>query len=500
MHMIRFLGDEKKYILTVLLSEMLLSIIWIYPYSLPAKLFLLGWGIILFTKRMVKKEVFKKDCISWLLLVSCLFSFISCLYNRSTEGLSCFKYFLSNIVLFGVIFSYVRSQPKAEQSKAIKKYAKYYIFISLLISLISLWMLVNKIGYTYYPSDNIMSNFLEKLNLMRVSKYGYMVGITTAYLDGCVYHCSVLASWAFLSIILSVFLFSTESVLKKIFLAGNIIIQIITIIAAGMRREKLAFLIFICLFIWFEGGRYGKKVCRKVNYLFRVGLIFIMCFLWQATDNVVSNIIEQTFLDRTRDYSQMVAEILTNENNNHENNNILEDADKSNEISEDISATIKKTYYELADELVQNNRRLYLLNEVSNFRIKLWITGVIKLKNQPLLGFASNNIEVLKDGELQSMGLHSEFFTELNMHGIIGTLCIMIVWCVAMKNALICFYKDKNRKWVIVSSYAVALMAASFFGTLLTFSISFMPVLFWILMGIIIPNNKNEWIQSVCEV
>ena len=196
----------------------------------------------------------------------------------------------------------------------------------------------------------------------------------------------------------------------------------------------------------------------------------------------------------------MVAEILTNENNNHENNNILEDADKSNEISEDISATIKKTYYELADELVQNNRKLYLLNEVSNFRIKLWITGVIKLKNQPLLGFASNNIEVLKDGELQSMGLHSEFFTELNMHGIIGTLCIMIVWCVAMKNALICFYKDKNRKWVIVSSYAVALMAASFFGTLLTFSISFMPVLFWILMGIIIPNNKNEWIQSVCEV
>lgn len=484
--MIAFLTNEKKYILTVLGAEMLLSIIWIYPYALPAKLLLLGWGILLFLKQIHLRTFPRKDIASILLVISCIFSFISCLFNQTSEGLSSFRFFLSNLVLFGVIYPYARSGTKKAQIECIRKYAKYYIGLSLFISLTSLWMLVNKISYAYYPSDNFVSRLFDSLHLMRISEHGYSVGISAWYLDGCVFHCSVLASWGILSIVLSIFVFKFQPKKQKFFLGLNIAVQIVTIIAVGMRGAKLTLMIWGCLVIWFEWKRLKIGTARKSNYLFRLLLVLTMCFLWKITNDAVSGIIEDHFLDKTRNYSQQLAEFFYH--------NTQEDSKK-----DAISSKERKIYYEIADDLIAQNRKLYLLNEISNSRIKVWLTGLIKLTDKPLIGFASNNIEVWEDDELQLMGLHNELLTELNMHGIIGTICIMAVWGMALKNILLCLFKGKNQKWIVWASYIIALMISSFLGTLLTFSISFMPVLFWLLMGIVTPYDRNEWIQAVYE-
>lgn len=456
------------FILIALCADILCSIIWFYPYSLPLKTIILLYGLSVFFLHLnVGKFTVTKEVLLFIMI--CLCALCPALINFKSHGFRGVLFFFYDIVIFFVIYSKVRAINFKEQKILLEKIAKIYVFISFFISLISLPYLFCS-GPQYYLPDGYLASILKKVGMFQNSSEGFIYGISNSYLVGIASSSHGLGNLAYYSLVFTMILGEIYKRNKNLhyFLIFNFIIQIITEISTGMRTMYLGVTIFFVLYILAWKVRVGQQKGASVIFFLIAGVCAAILVIGvSAAGKSIQNISDL----EVREISEQTERI-------------------AGEWEEPIPSRIRTEKFDgsvYAYNIVKQNRVIMMLDALSTTRIRIWISAVFELAERYFMGNPANTVEVIIQGNKTNIDFHSAYFRTLGIYGLIGATCFFIMlYKIFNKCYKIILKKIKANKIIfaiasaILTQFVMALFGGGFSG-----SLNFQIVIFWFFSAII---------------
>lgn len=344
--------------------------------------------------------------------------------------------------MFFLIFKYASTKYRKE---SFNKLAHLYITISFLLS-----------------SIGVLLCFYGK----QFSFNGHFYGVSDGYGYGCMSSAIQNGNIAFFSIIMSTYLLGEGKFKKNFIHKINILLQLLCIYECAMREFILEVFIFGGLIIFLPKVKFKGKNFNNISFIFLVLFIALLGALFLYSVKFRNRNVDATIAMR-----------------NYDN---ISSIDVKND-DDDKSATI-------AYSLILYNSTLRILDNISTRRIGIWITALLSLRNNPLLGIPSTTIRAVMKGRIMLVDFHNSYIRAMRIYGMIGVLPFFTVLFMLLKK---CINTIKSRHIISKGTVTIAvailcLMINSSFGGALSASFDWTVFLFWLFSGIII-NINDSW-------
>lgn len=453
------------------------------------KYFLL-FGILICIWDFIKNSAYKNinDKVFILLIAFAVFYVITILINRNNAFSENVKQLIYMVVFFWILFFISNDKPKYDITKEFIMVSWAILFITLILSLVSLLTYVLNISEWYYFSNGTYS-FIG-------APYGRLHGLYNSNSCGGIALVSILSS--FMILFEKSIKTNIKSILKFILIVINISIQFLTLLLSQSRGSYYSLLITL-LFIIF------LFVIKNVNQKLPVRTI-IACVLVAVS---FFGIIKFSSFIQTNATNFIV--VSDEDANNIEKDTTFEDILESAilkyfENSSALSGVIKlSTPFSVLDGIGREDT-----TDITSTtgRLTLWKAGFKVFLDNPVFGVTreglvseTNNVLGYNSDSLVGGGLHNMYLTILVSSGIVGFITIgAAVITVLFKFLKVLFSKCKIDNYLLFSFAMVfAFLISELVENRILYQVTAFNAVFWIYFGYFHYFVKKEYDELKCN-
>lgn len=461
-----------RYIEISIFVQLICTIVWIYPLSFLLKIALLIYGLCCAVLCMKGRLVIRgRD--TGLLLITLISSVIGAIVFLNKQGINGLLFPAFDIISFFLIYRCIRNGCGTENRALLEGISSWFVPITFIISFISILLFIR--GQTLYfrPQDFIFTRLLGQTGLIPESYYnvGYYYGYSQGYLYGCSASANFFGFESFYSVVLSFFtLKEIQSNYKKFFISVNIALQLIVIILIGMRSYFLGIALFVGVVIIKKirinlKGENGKLVFVFMT-CFCAGAMLLGVVIVNRRSNNLAGL-------EARDYEHE-AETVLQEKLNSEGRFFVPVNDHETKIA------LEAYDYRNSHEWIKK------VDAVSTMRFRIWVTTLFSLKDRFFIGKPSNTVKAVNSGTVSDIDFHSAYVRALSIYGIIGALCLYIVFMKIIQNSIrIIRYETDKSGIVFISVGVISQMVINLTGGGLSASIDLQVLMFWLMAGMV---------------
>lgn len=459
---------DKVELLLIILWECLLIIRTVSLYSLlPSRLDTLLFSII----SLLGIVVLVKNSIEWIyrkrkydifLIIFIVAALISSIYFGSGIIIGNIKIIFWQVLLIFVIYEN-------------GKFGKYFSIVEKI--LVYVWFGLIFISLTLFFTKVSITIPLSKLY------YGIRFGFVENRLFGVFVDPNYAATISVIVVLISLsFIRKTASLIQRIFLIVNIILQIFYIALSGSRTALVE--IVICLFVgvFFLTVQKNKRIITIVK-----GIAL----------SAISVVVIVSIINMTQNLSLKIA-------NAYNTPKIIQnyvDGVNSKRINKNDKIVIEdKKHVDLNRKDVENN------SDISNNRFNLWKSAFEIFKEAPILGtsprglipFAQKNMPDTLIGK-NGQSPHNFFFYSLAAVGLLGTIPLILFLISNIIRTIINLWNSNdlyNSDFLFTVLVTLALLISGSLLPDLVFFNKLGSFLFWMYLGKVVnQNKKNESIK-----
>ena len=414
-----------------------------YITSYISPLLIVWGGLIVIKNIFIDKPRFDKKY--YLLIVMFIFSYIITIFiNRNMNFWGNLKTLIwTSILMLGLFINDFKKSIE-DIFNEISKIGLVIITISLIISLISIWMFFFDINF-----------LINRIDGTKIPQGYYAARLWGIYVDPN-QSCNV----AIISIALSLVLLLLK--INRFVLIFNIVVQFELIVLSGSRGGEIGLIFFLIglFYLFFE---------EKINKIYQNKIVIRNLSLIFAV--ICSILIIMTFKINRKILSYVPSTVQSS-----------------------IEGTVsQKIIVERPDK------------KTSNGRIELWIDALNLSKQIPIFGVGDRNIMIVADEKLPGSSISHQYVHNGYLHmllggGIVGfTIMMALILLIVIRTSSKIFNKRVfNKEYIIlgiIASMIGAMLVTTVFLTEVFYQNSFTAIIIWIFMGYTIYLNENVSIK-----
>lgn len=357
-------------------------------------------------------------------------------------------------VLFFVLTYCDRKMSKEQMESELKMISWILVAIPFLFSLISFFMFVFSISGEVRLFGNV-----------------YTFGMYENRLWG-LYNPNTGSTINFLSIMASVLLLK-KTKKNKIFLWGNMVVQVLCLILTQSRGTGVCFFSFVAIYLFFV-KKYKKDYCQtRKKVLFKRLIIILALTLMMGTAMFIKGALAN------------VPVIVSKLDGGNISDSMIESAEHG------LERLDKK----------ENN-----IQSISTGRSDMWKIGIDAVIDEPILGIGFRNIDdvlaakMSKDGYANSAagGLHSVYITVLVSAGVVGFGIICLYLLCVLQKVLKCLLDKNEQRYVkAICALIPAILISELVESRIFFGMNIWAFMFWIIVGYVgFYSEKGENIDN----
>ncbi|ASW43550.1 O-antigen ligase family protein [Clostridium isatidis] len=450
---IRILEDSVYFKITFLLWALIHSLaLGQYVTSYASPIIILWGGLILIKLLLIDRVDFSRKY--FILIFSFLLAYlVTIVINRELNLLGNIKTLIwQSIMIIGLFINDYRKDKK-QILMDIDRIGRAVIIATLIISAISVLQFFLDISY-----------IVTRVDGRSIPQGYYAARLWGIYVDPN-QSCNV----AIISLALSVILLLRKTLLNKVLLISNILIQYSLIVLSGSRGGSLGLIILLIGLFYLV---FDRKFKDKNNAINSKKLISLILSIILSVALVATFRITRKTLALIPEIGYSISESIINKQNDKDEN-------KSNNITIDRADV-----------------------ESSNGRIELWTDGLKLSKKFPIFGVGDRNImaiaqKLMPGSSITKQYVHNGYLHMLLSGGAVSLLIMMFLLGDIAISALRNIVNNKKHDndyyvYTILTSMIGAILLTTFFITEVFFQNSFTAAILWIFVGYIVYLNKKE--------
>lgn len=411
-----------------------------YITSYMSPLLIVWGGLIVIKNIFVDKLIFDKKYYS--LIIMFIFSYVITIFiNRNMNFFENLKTLIwMSILMLGLFINDFKKSIE-DIFNEISKIGLVVVTVSLIISLISIWMFFFDINF-----------WINRIDGTKIPQGYYAARLWGIYVDPN-QSCNV----AIISIALSLVLLLLK--INRFVSIFNVVVQFEFIVLSGSRGGEIGLIFFLIgLFYLFFEEKILSKMYKNKKIIINLSLLFAV---------ICSVLIIMTFKINRKVLSYVPSTIQSSIEGTASQKIIVERPDK----------------------------------KTSNGRIELW-TDALKLSKQiSIFGVGDRNIMLVADEKLPGSSISHQYVHNGYLHmllggGIIGfTIMMALILLIVIRTSSKIFNKKVfNKEYIIlgiISSMIGSMLVTTVFLTEVFYQNSFTAIIIWIFMGYVIYLNED---------
>ncbi len=473
--------EPKWYIKTLIMTELLASIVWIYPVSMQLKIFLLLYGIAVLYVNFgtMAKRIGK---IMALLLIGVFVSFFSAIIYWDSYGYRGMLFSIFDLIIFFLVFDYIRHEDAVQIRVLLDEIMAQFLPVTFLIAAVGIFYFIRGEFLIFHPEDFFFTRILRTLGVITLQDYTaeYYYGYEGGYLYGCIASPPASGRAAFFSMVLSFYRLSEGRKNTAVFDRINIILQILVIVLNGMRGIFLgcAFFLGICAI-----RKIKVRFANRSSKILLTGMIVLFAMAAVAGISFINKRVSSIADREARNFDTQISRIESRMN----------DTKNISVTPADLPAEKDSNQVALAAyDFVNGNAILKRIDSISTTRLRIWVTAVFDIVHRGVfLGRPSNTVKgVNSNSVVTDRDFHNAYIRTLSIYGLFGGMCILIVF---VKVLLECINRIQKSSKKDSSFYLAAGIIAQFAmeatGGGLSGSLDLQVIVFWLFSALILNLN-----------
>lgn len=419
---------------------------YITSYASPV---ILLWGGLLIIKNIFIDRV-NFSMKYTILIYAFLASYVVTIFiNRDLNFLGNTKTLIWASIMMIALFINDYNKDKEQILRDISRISRAVVIASLIISGISLLLFFFNINF-----------WITRVDGPQIPQGYYAARLWGIYVDPN-QSCNV----ALISLALSCVLLLRKTLLNKIILILNILVQYLLIVLSGSRGGEIGLAFFLIGVLYLVIEKIFKDKIKGITFRVIVSVAL----------SIVLTVVLMGTLSITRRGLALIPETASG----------IKSSISSKEKEETTHITVDRPDV-----------------ETSNGRVQLWTDGLKLSKNFPVFGVGDRNImivaqKLMPGSSITKQYVHNGYIHALLSGGAVGLLIIMVligdIAIVSIKNIL--NKKKYINEYYIYSTIVImlgAILLTAVFLTEIFYQNSFTAAIFWIFMGYIVYLNKNQ--------
>lgn len=434
-------------------------------FSLVLKCVLLPFGAIIIVYNYINCKEFLKVRYYKILLLFLLSCFITTLIHFKSNLLPNLLFVFHYIVCFFIFFSSYLDTPFDTLKKEMLIIAKFIIYANFLLSFIGVAIAVIRV---------------------QINIGDYWLGMYNDRLIGVYTNSNLLALMSVLSLFATHILFTLNEIQKPYipFYTVSSVINLISLILSDSNGSFMFLIIYITVMIFYKLFYSNNNITIKTIFFNSAVLIFA-CICISVGSFAVRAFCQENIAKFINDFHKTQEPLYDNNfsdvpfTQNSENFYDFENYD--NPTNKDGSVIIGRS--------IDNNSR-----DITSGRITLIKQALFMFKKNPIMGIGRGNIvdygQKYINGGLIFSDFHNGYLTILVSWGLIGFsifIVFSILIAILMCKTLFKIEKPYPNLFAIIVGYCIY----SFIEKTLLSEITFMVVIFWLILGYAMSYIKN---------